>query len=363
MPYSLSTRVLFLIIVLGVTLSGCKDNPSGPNNELPPVSISGGKFHGTWVSVYSPTDSARISFDSTSMRFLDQYVYEFGIHREFPGTFSVKDSTVYLRYDYDEYEYAAFSYSLTSNTISLGDTLNHRILRRLVRISTVPSYDGWSPKLEIQADYTFSDVQASVLSYCSSDSGLIVLVTMDNDRQRYLLRLDTVARNTYWSAPSVSAIDARGPYLWTATDSSVDRRTISNPTVLSSFDYRSTAGPGFQATGLAVDSAFCFLMIANYSIGQGKLLKFGLNGNLLGSVQTNSVIRDLCLINGRLFCLDGDETFFVLNTNTGRVIANYNIRGRPFGNNIEGIALISNMIQFASRGPGGFLRLTNVKIP
>ncbi len=159
----------------------------------------------------------------------------------------------------------------------------------------------------------------------------------------------------------MSAIDAIGSYLWVVTDSTVAKRTVTDTTIIASFNYRPFIGPDYYPTGFAVDTGYCLLMTVSPINYRGKLLRFSLDGSLLGSVETSGVLKDLSLVNGRLFCVGGDETFYELNTATGRVTTNYNLLGRPFGNNIGGIAFTGKTIQLASADP--VARFSTVNIP
>ena len=355
MLHNISIRTVFLCIVVFISANGCKDDSTSPEAKPQPGYLSGGRFHGTWVSFYAQSDSLKMSFDSTGMRFIDQFGYDYGIRREFPGTFSVTDSNLFLTYDYGHRE--AVSYQFSNNILSLS---NHR---QFSRISTTPSYYGWSEKLQIVSEYTLSHSSVSIQSYCHSDSGAIALATMGYDVTPHLLQIQMSGLIPLGLAPGIKAIDARGSFLWIVTDSSIAKRTITDTTVISSFSYRNFVGPDYHPTGIAVDSGYCFLMTVGSISSRGILLKYTLDGVLLDAVFSSAVIKDVCLVNGRLFCLEGDETFYELNTATGRAVSNYNLRGRPFGNNIDGIAFTDSTIQFASRDSVGRLRVSDVHVP
>jgi hypothetical protein len=355
-----SIKIFILCIIVLLFLNSCKENSTAPqDSESSPLLLSGGQFHGTWLSQYIPRDSLKMTFDSTTMRFIDQYGYNYGIRREFQGTYSVTASKLSLNYDYGIQ--LILAYQLNSDILSLTDSYSAR--RNFTRIDTIPSYYGWSKKLKIISEHTFSYIPTTVQSYCYSDSSGIAFAILDYDHSRYLLGIDNMGMTILGSANGIIAMDARRAFLWVVTDSTIVKRTISDSAIISSFNYRNVFGLEYHASGIAIDSEYCFLMTVSSVNYQGILLKYTLGGVLLNIIRTDGVIKDLCLANGRLFCISGDETFYELNTSTGQVAINYSLLNRPFGNNIDGVAFTGNALQFASRDSCGRLRISYVNIP
>jgi hypothetical protein len=347
-------RTFLLGTVLLFCVHGCNENPTGPVADPKPVFLSGGALHGTWLSLTSGTDSLKISFDSTQMRFIDQIPYDYGLRREFSGIYSLTSMDLYLSYDYGSSQ--RFLYHIDNNTFVRTDSLSANRVE-YGRMSAWPRNDGWSKKLSIASEYVLYEIPMQIQSHAYSDSGPIALIaTINGNITPCLMKFDIAGATYLDSAPDIRAIDARGRFLWLVTDSTVIKRTISDATVLSSFNYRSSVSTSKRATGFVVDSNYCLLNL------QGILLKFTLDGVLLSTTQTSSVFMDLCLVDGRLFCLAGGETFAELNPSTGSVITNYNIDGRTFGDNIAGIASTGTIIQLVSYTPGGYLRLLNVDL-
>jgi len=349
--------ILFkFLLLIGIFLSGsCKENPSSP---FPPSNNNSSMFHGTWLNINVESDSLHISFDSTSLRFLEQAGYEFGIRREFPGNFIADTSTLVLNYDHGSR--SQFRYRFDDDTLHLGDS-SFDWARKYKRIEMSPNNYGWSVKPPIISEQTYFPV-GIIRAYCYSDSLSIILANDNN--QLYLIRLNT-RDGTYTNELSngTRAVDAAGSFLWLATDSTIEKRRLSDTTTLASFSYRKVVGSNYLATGISVGINYCYLMTVHTLLNQGILLKFNLSGDLLSSTQTSSVIKDLCLVNNRLFCVVGDEIFLELNPSTGYVITNYNLVGRPFGNNIEGIAFSGSAIQLAGIDSVGNLRISEIAIP
>lgn len=355
-----SNSILFhILLLLNIFLFGsCKDNPVSPSSPVNNYSPYPGMFHGTWLSTYNAADSIHISFDSVSVRFLDQAGYDFGIRREFPGEFIVDSVTIALNYDYGSS--SRFWYHFVDDTLLLGDSLLN-FSRKYIRIDTSPNNYGWSVKPPIISEQTYPGVGA-VRAFGYSDS-LAVFLTYNNN-QWYLTKLNP-GDGTYTNELSqgTRAVDASGSFLWIATDSTIEKRTLSDTTILASFSYREAAGSDYSATGIAVGTNYCYVMTVSMSNSEGVLLKFNLSGALLSSTQTSAVIKDLCLVNDRLFCVPGDEIFFELNPLTGYSIANFNLPGRPVGNNINGIAFSGSKIQLADTDSLGRLRISEIEIP
>ena len=349
--------LLFSVIIL---FGDCKQNPMSPITPPNNYSPFAGKFHGSWLKSEVPSDSLKISFDSTSMRFVDQAGYYFGIRREFVGTFVVDNATLILAYDYGST--SRFWYRFDNHAFVVGDSLFHYSWR-YQRIGTTPSNNGWSIKPSIISEQTYFPI-GYIMASCYSDSGAIVLETSYGDNQRYLIRFNAERGTSNFQLSSgTDAIDAVGSFLWLATDSTVEKRALRDSTILLSFSLRNVIGQNFHITGIAVGSN-CWYVVAVSSLDNpGILLKYNFSGDLLSSTQTSTVIKDLCLVNDRLFCVDGDETFLELNPSTGYVIANYNLIGRPFGNNIDGIAFDGSTIQLAGEDSVGRLRISKIAIP
>jgi hypothetical protein len=347
----LNSILLQFLLLIGIFLFGsCKENSISPINNYSPFP---GIFHGTWLDINAEPDSLHFSFDSTSMRFLQQSGYDFGIHREFAGNFSIDTSTLVLNYDYGSK--SQFRYRFNDDTLILGDTWKY------IRIGTSPNNYGWSVKPPIILEHTYFPV-GIIRAYCYSESNLNILAWDNN--VLYLIRLNTRdSTSAYELLTGIRAVDAAGSFLWFATDSTIEERIFSDTTSLASFSYRQAVGADYVATGIAVGINHCYLMTVNLTDNKGLLLKFNLSGDLLDSTQTSSVIKDLCLVNDRLFCVDGDETFLELNPSTGYVITNYNLLGRPFGNNIDGIAFTGGTIQLAGIDSLGNLRISEIAIP
>ncbi len=349
--------ILFLLLLIGIFLSNsCNENPGSP---FPPSNnnSSSGMFHGTWLNLYAESDSVHISFDSTSLRFLEQAGYDFGIRREFAGNFIVDTSTIVLNYDYGSR--SRFWYNFDGDTLFYGDSLSH-YSRKYKRVDTSPNNYGWSVKPPIISEQTYFPV-GLIIAYCYSDS-LSIVLTNDNS-QLYLIRLNVRdGTYTYELSSGTRAVDVAGSFLWLATDSTIEKRTLFDTTTLASFSYRKVVGSNWVATGISMGTDYCYLMAVHTLLRQGILLKFNLLGDLLSYTQTSSVIKDLCLVNNRLFCVVGDEIFLELNPSTGYVITNYNLVGRPIGNNIDGIAFSGSAIQLAGYSLGR-LRISEIAIP
>lgn len=351
-----SILVQFLLLICIFLSGGCKENPNSPfpsnNNSY------SGKFHGTWLNINMESDSLHISFDSTSLRFLEQAGYDFGIRREFPGNFIADNSTIFLNYGYGIT--SRFWYRFDNDTLLLGDSSYH-FSRKFKLIETSPDNYGWSVKSSIISEQTYFPI-GFVGACCYSDSLLIVLGSDNN--LPYLIRLNTRdGKYTKELANGIRAVDATGTFLWIATDSTIEKRALFGNITLASFSYRNAVGPNCIATGISVGTDYCFLMTVYLLHNQGILLKFNLSGDLLSSTQTSSVIKDLCLVYNRLFCVVGDEIFLELNPSTGYVIKNYNLVGRPFGNSIDGIAFSRSAIQLAGVDSVGNLRISEIAIP
>ena len=340
----------FLLLISLFLLNNCTENPISQINNYSPFP---GKFHGTWIR---ESDSIHISFDSTSMRFLAQAGYDFGIRREFSGNFTIDSSTLVL--NYDDGSKSQLRYSFDHDTLLLSTPS-----WKYTRIETSPNNVGWSTKPSIISEQTFFII-GGIRAYSYSDSVAIILAPYNTD-ELYLTMLnikDGISISTQLSN-GVHAVDAVGSFLWVATDSTIEKRTLFDSTTLFSFSYREAVGSSYFVSGIAIDNYYCYLMTVNYPDGKGILLKFNLSGDLLSSVQTSSVIRDLCLVNNRLFCVIGDETFIELNPSTGYVITNYDLPDRSIYNNIDGIAFTGSTIQLAYRKLYGKLCITEIGIP
>jgi hypothetical protein len=348
----LNSILLQFLLLINIFLFGsCKENPTSPIKNYSPLP---GLFHGTWLDINAEPDSLHFSFDSTSMRFLEQAGYDFGIHREFAGNFSVNNSTLVL--NYDDGNKSQFQYSFDEDTLILGD------IWKYIRIATSPNNYGWSIKPPIISEQTYFII-GNIRAYCYSDSLAIILAPYNNNDLHLTILNTRDSTSTDELSNGTRAVDAVGSFLWFATDSMIKKRTLFDSTTMASFSYRKAVGSDYIADGIAVGTNYCYLMTVSLLDNKGMLLKFNLSGDLLDSTQTSPVIKDLCLVNDRLFCVDGDETFLELNPSTGYVITNYNLPGRPFGNNIDGIAFTGGTIQLAGRYSYGKLRISEIAIP
>lgn len=346
---------LHLLVAIAV-LSGCSDLSSTPDSNQ---TDSATRFHGTWLWADSQSDSAKISFDVTTMKFIDQFYYQYGMRREFPGSISVNNTSITLQYD--DYDTRTWNYQFVQESLILTTPPNG--IRTLVRLSSQPAPFGWSRKLAVLSEFTLGPLNGYLMSFCRSDSGMFALVYGYNQLDRRLIKIGLTGVESVSPASGINAIEARGPYLWVATDSTIDKRTITDPKIISTFRYTDVVGPTYRALGVAVDSTSCFVMTVSSVDFKGKLLRFTLNGALIGATETSIVLKDLALVGSRLFCLTGDETFCELNPATGRVVINCNVQNRFFRNNIDGIAFTGTTILLASLNSQSNLRLTNVSVP
>ena len=348
-----STLLKFLLLLVIFLFGSCKKNPISPSTQINNYSPFPGMFHGTWLNINDEPDSLHFSFDSTSMKFVEQAGYDFGIRREFSGNFIADTSTLVLNYDYGSK--SQFRYHFDDDTLFLGD------IWKYLRIGTTPNNSGWSIKPPIISEQTYFPIGV-IRAFGYSDS-LAIILALDNN-ELYLIKLNTGdGSSTSELLNGIRAVDAAGSFLWLATDSTIVKRTVDDTTTLSLFSYREVSGSNYIADGIAVGTNYCYLMTVNISDNKGILFKFNLSGDLIDSTQTSSVIRDLCLVNDRLFCADGDETFLELNPSTGYVITNYNLPGRSLGNNINGIAFSGSTIQLAEIDSVGSLRISEIAIP
>jgi hypothetical protein len=320
-------------------MAGCHvDSPTAPPSELSGNSLKN-RLHGTWRTVINSTKLSFLAFDATKERFMQQLDYDYNFTRELPGTFSLADSILTLTHDiHSQY---IFLCHLQADTLVLQyGPRAEQALGPYVRISPTPNLEGWSTKIYPTSRHDFPN--RLIWSLGAGDLGFVGMTYPWTDPNRYLLRMDTSSGVTASVAPDgVLAMDIHGGYIWTATDSAIQMRSVTDFAVIRSFAWRSQIPFGFDQyspSGIVMSDDRCYLMVVCYPIDRGYLLQLSPTGAFISAVRANAVIKDLCLVNGRLFCVEGGEAFWELDPVSGMAINYYTVSGRPSFAHIGGIA-------------------------
>ena len=352
-PYSIRIIVVFLAAIA----VECNKDPVSPlTTSLFPY----GRFQGTWRAIDSSQSSlVRLSFDSSTRRFVDEWEYDFGFKREFTGSFQLSATTIELDYDYGNNR--TLWYRLQNDSLSLQSDSGSTVVPTHLHTGETPQPAGWSTKVSPLSRRPLTSI-AHVWSFALSDSGPIALIGPPLE-QPQLVGVDSVPRmSSLPSAEAIRAMDAQGPYLWVATDSSVQKRTLNDTTVILSFPLRPPFWtPGTYVTGMAISNDRCVIMsVAAYP--KSWLLFYDLAGNFVDSVSTSRVVKDLCLFNNRLFCSVGDETFYEVNMASGKAQQYFNLQGYAFGDDVAGIAFKDGSLQLLEQSAGVW-RISSIAVP
>ena len=338
-------RTLLLIAILLVAVISCqKDSPLEPpaiqQNPSPK-----GLLHGTWQTFTYFSKPSYLDFDSSTGRFMRQFDYDFNFTRELAGNFVTSGSVLTLNHVINFS--STFWYKLNRDTLQLsGDSL-FTYTTSYVRTSPSPTLDGRS--IKTSASWQHSYGSEDIWSLGGSDFGIFAL-TYYTGVDTYLFEIDTSVGVTHtYGANNIQALDVNGAYLWTVTDSSVQKRSIPSLAVVQSFRFREAVGIDlnhFYATGLAVNDVSCFLMLVNTfdAYPQGVLLQFTPTGSFISSTPTNSTIKDIGLINNRLFCCIGVEAFYELDPTSGMAIRFYALKENSSQHSVDSIAFFANRI-------------------
>jgi len=149
---------------------------------------------------------------------------------------------------------------------------------------------------------------------------------------------------------TVKALDAEGSFVWTASDSLVEKRTLPDLSVVQSFSIKSTIemdGSSYNVTGIAVGAGEIYLAAyIQYEYGTfGRIYVFTKDGIFLQTaLLTTSTIKDLALLGNRLFAIVGDGNFFELNISSGNAIKTYYVEQDYPSGFFSGIAVYGNRL-------------------
>jgi len=347
---------LVAFVLLFVLFASC-NSPVSPIADGVPYR----SFHGVWTSISNSTIQ-RISFDTTDGTYLELWNYEFDFMREFSGLFLRESNRIaYPRNGYTDYRWYEFGH----DTLIIAQDSIFTIPTRLVRTSTTPKAGSWLNLASWTRKRVVSGAPTWNFGLGVSDSGTFLL----SYDQTHVMWVDSVV-GSFTSIPTstVKALDAEGSFVWTASDSLVEKRTLPDLSVVQSFSIKSTIemdGSSYNVTGIAVGAGEIYLAAyIQYEYGTfGRIYVFTKDGIFLQTaLLTISTIKDLALLGNRLFAIVGDGNFFELNISSGNAIKTYYVEQDYPSGFFSGIAVYGNRLHLCYEY-GTFIELIETVIP
>lgn len=346
-------KLVAFILLFGF-FAGCNSPISPIVDEVPYYS-----FQGIWTST-SNSVIQRISFDTANGTYLELWSYEFDFMREFSRSFLRESSRIaYPRDGYTEYRWYKFGH----DTLIIAQDSLFTYPTRLVRTSTTPKAGSWLTLAPWTSKRIVSGNHVWNFGLGVSDSGTFLL----GYDQVHILKVDSVGSVTSIPTSPVRALDAEGAFVWTVSDSLVEKRMVSDLSVIQSFGIKSTieTDGSYTITGIAVGTNEVYVAAyIDYEFGSfGRIYEFTKDGIWLQTaLMTTSTIKDLAILENRLFALTSYDNFFELDISSGRAIKTFYVEQDYPGGFFSGISVHGNRVHLCYEY-GSLVELIETVIP
>lgn len=344
-------RVLVILVSLMMLTSCVKDLPTDPEVQT----LENFSPHGVWEKTYSRYADFYVnylSFDTTSGEFIELMDYGYQFYREVDGLFSWDSKTITMNHG-SSIAYKLW-YQFKDNALSLSVDSMFQNVGTFVRAQSTPKTSSWLEGVDLTSYREIPGLRGNAIgNFAASDSGLFVEAYLNDIN--YIIRLD-FDFNPISLTPigRCLAFDVDGPFLWMATDTSIEKRILPSMTLVKSFDIRPIIHfetGTFTILGMAVSDYTIYISV-NYRDtwnSWGRVYVLDTLGIAGWTFSTNSSIYELAVVDGRLFTVDfWGSNFRHIHTAQGYAGHTYYVNQYKSSLSLRGIASHKGSVFLAS---------------
>jgi hypothetical protein len=361
---------LFGLLLLFLCLASCnKESPTQVPQSTQSPKVSGTLyelFQGIWRNISDDATLKYMVFDSVSATESDWFDRGLNFRDRFTISF-VLDSLHIWRINSLEGASIRYWYRFVDDTLTISYDSLGGLQNRFVKHSPTALFDNWTERL-VWTDFTtvFRNITSWVMAIAYSDSGWFVLCKRDNSGSRLYRTTVTGDSISATDFSNIQAVDVVGSDLWVAGHLYIQKRRVSDNSIIAQFDlsqYFDNYGLDDGVRGIAVENDIIYLSVENFSNNSfaGRIFRFRTNGQLIDVRPTNSGITDLAVVSGRLWCTTESGHFFELDIASGAALHSYYL---VFENHFryQGIAIKNGTLQCADF-IANYLRVYEVPLP
>lgn len=361
---------LFGLLLLFLCLASCnKVSPTAvPQPNQPPSAPTTlfGLFQGTWRHISGNSQLRYLTFDSTTTTESDLKDSGFNFRDRSTASFIV-DSLHILHVDYLGNISIRYWYLFEDDTLIITYDSVGSLPNRFIKESSAILFGDWTERL-VWTDFTtvFRNITSWVMAIAYSDSGWFVLCQRDNSGYRLYRTTVTGDSISATDFSNIQAVDVVGSDLWVAGHLYIQKRRVSDNSIIAQFDlsqYFDNYGLDDGVRGIAVANDIIYLSVENFSNNSfaGKIFRFRTNGQLIDVRPTSSYIGDLTVVNGRLWCTATSGHIYEIDIASGVALHTYYLVSENHFR-YQAIATKNGMLQCADFLPN-YLRVYEVPLP
>jgi hypothetical protein len=336
---------IILIAAVSSVFLSCNKGESNPvgggNNETIRVARPSTKrlLHGIWQRTIGDVMIPYVVYDSVTSIFAEKRNYGYNFRSELRSRAKIDANQIWWVVGDGTYEtWYWLKWSKQYDTLILSRDSLFRQPLTFVRDSIVTQVEPWIENISSARISFYPSINSYVKALAYADSNWYVLTgTGWNDGKLWKVQIGDTTTRVY-NFPTARAMDIADSILWLGGSSYLEKRRLSDTTLLARYDLSSYST---GVSGLAVDGGTVYLG------GGWKLHVFTTEGGFIRSDSTYIGLTDMMYSNGRLWGITHGSTINEIDTSTFRSIHTYYLADNAFTVRYQGIAFRNGKIAAA----------------
>lgn len=330
-----------------IILSCSKEDPNPVTTPQPPppevVPSTKGSLHGLWQNILVNDAIPYLVYDSLTSRLAEKRDYGYNFRSELTSASKVDSNRIWWYVGgglYDPWYWLKWSRGRDTLTLSY-DSLFFSPMR-FVRDSIPAHVANWIENITPVEISFYPNITSWVEALAYSDSNWFVLTgTGNNDGVVHKVRIAGTTLASY-QFPSARAMDVAEGFLWLAGKFYIEKRNLSDTSLVARFDLSQYFGNNDWIQAMCVSDSTIYLM-GSYE----KLLVLSTNGTLREQRSTYIGLGDMMLVNGRLWGVYSSNTIHEISPTSLYATHSYYLGGNAVASSFFAIAFRDGKIACA----------------